>query len=708
MMKKKNEQWQKAKLMLLAAVVAAGLAACAEHDNPARTDTPNAEVPQQVEEPTDDQMAVSVNANMPTAVLGQFDDTSMAAALIRRVQAPTLTVNADTKLALLRGSDIEHLSNDNIIALAKLYASGGYLAFEKPTGTQLIALSLTMALVMATVENDLLTSDGDVTITSDSPQAARRATSSLAEHLKSRVQNIGKFATRGADDMEEALQKVVGEMVIIGADSYYFCEPYNGGKAVHGATDSNGNTVEEEQIVIERDYTRYRSGLLADGAAQWLNTRQQSIKERQAQARRLTMTRSTTEGAINDLMSASDEFTFQGKLHCRNSYGGDLYKEKAFHHTIAVWGVYNTQNDKDYYYVQQRVRMEIGGKQEGNAQWEPSKTLYSGPYETHIWTVGGYLYDLEWYVNQYGSWLSSFLTKMKLSGEGTISVVQATPLTDINTGSTSISVGSSQSMTNTLGFSVGASVGFMEASVNTSIDVSCGWTNGTSFSMTNTTSTKELKCTKNTTGSEVTWKYECGQKMEVYEDNYHRICHTMAPDALVNDIDIDNQVCWSVANPKGSYDLEVYEEPTMMQHMNMEGTTKWIRNWAWMEYPHTYPLKTPNRAIQEWSMDVSFPEVGKEGHHGDKSKLAETLQRHFPDLYQPTLMLADLTPTSENTIKRMVALTKALMNNDEAAQTLREFALDLGLSEFTIKWYCNDGNHPKSYNFTVKAKEEKK
>ncbi len=708
MMKKMNDQWQKAKCMLLAAVVAAGLTACAEHDNPAGTDTANTEVPQQVEEPTDDQMAVSVTANIPTAVLGQFDDTSMAAALIRRVQAPTFTVNADTRLALLRGSDIEHLSNDDIIALAKLYASGGYLAFEKPTGAQLIALSLTMALVIATAEDELLTSDGDVTITSDSPQAARRATSALAENLKSRVENIGKFATRGTDDQEEAWNKVVGEMVIFGPDSYYACASFNGDMAVHTTTDSNGNTVEEEVALPERDYTKYRSGLMADGAAQWLNTRRQSIAERQAEARRISMTRGAAEGAINDLMSASDEFTYQCELYSRDYNGREENKPKAYHHTISVWGVYDTKKDKDYYYVQQKVRMEIGGNQGGTACWDTSKTLYHGPYDPHIWTYGDYTWEGQSYQCYYGSWLGSYISKLNLTGEGTISVLQATPINEIGTGSTSISVGESHSQTNTLGFSVGATVGFMEASVNYSMNYSYGWTDGTSFDMGTTTNTKELKCTKNTNGPEVTWKYECGQKMDVYQVNNGDYCHTMAPDALVNDVDIDNQVCWSVANPVGSYNLSVYSHPEMTAIMMKKGELKWITFGYYTTHTGNYPLKTPNRAVQEWRMDVTFPEIGHEGHHGDRSKLEETLQRHFPDLYQPTLRLADQTKESENTIKRMVGLTKALMNNADAAQTLREFALDLGLSEFTIKWYCNDGNHPNTYSFTIKAKEEKK
>ena len=705
MMKKKNEQWQKAKLMLLAAVVAAGLAACAEHDNPAGADTANTEVPQQVEEPTDDQMAVRVTANIPTAVLGQFDDTSMGAALQRRLGSTSASIGDDTKLVLLSPSGIRSLTNEQVIDLTRLLLKGGYIAIEKPTYEDFSILTLAMVVSIVVTENDLLTADGDVTITTDNPAAARRVKSEQEDRLRARLANV-KALTR-AEQID--MNKPMGEMLIFGPHSYYLCESLNGGKVVHTTTDSNGNTVEEEVTLPERDYTRYRSGLMADGAAQWLNTRQQSIAQRQAQARRLAMTRGAGEGVINDLMSASDEFTLQSHLYSRNQYGGGEEKPNAYHRTIAVWGVYDTKNDRDYYYVQQKVRMEIGGKQEGNARWNLKKTLYHGPYEPDMWTVADFTWEGNRYKYYYGAWLNSYISKLKLTGEGTIRIEQSTPFTDNNDVSRSISIGESHSTSQSIGFSIGGSFGSDGASFNPSVNYSCGWTDGTSFEITNTTISKEMKCQKNTNGTEVTWKYECGKEIEIYKDNNNNYCHTMAPDALVNDVDIDNQVCWSVTNPKGSYQLDVYEEPemkTLMMKVEKGYTSMYAGGTTWGN--NTYTFKTPNRSIQKWSMDVTFPEVGQEGHHGDKGKLDETLKRHYPDLYQPTLILADQTPTSENTIKHMVNLTKTIMKNKDGAQTLREFALDLGLSEFTIKWYCNDGNHPNSYNFTVKAKEEKK
>lgn len=88
---------------------------------------------------------------------------------------------------------------------------------------------------------------------------------------------------------------------------------------------------------------------------------------------------------------------------------------------------------------------------------------------------------------------------------------------------------------------------------------------------------------------------------------------------------------------------------------------------------------------------------------GDKGKLIEYLQRQFPDLYQPRQSLADQTDTSEGTIKYLVDYSKQLLLNSDGAQTMRDYALDLGLSQYTIKWYTIDGKHNR-YELVIKAK----
>ena len=114
-------------------------------------------------------------------------------------------------------------------------------------------------------------------------------------------------------------------------------------------------------------------------------------------------------------------------------------------------------------------------------------------------------------------------------------------------------------------------------------------------------------------------------------------------------------------------------------------------------------LKQPNRALQTWYMDVTFPEIGTPGYRGVKGELIEALQRQFPDIYQPSIKLADLTDTSESTIMYIINASKNNLTDPNASQTLKEYALDLGLSQFTIKWYTTDGMH-NTYDLTIQTK----
>lgn len=649
--------------------------------------------------PTYDLLLVTVTDDIPTAVFSQFDEASMGAALLRRLSNTTTSIEPNTKLLLVKGSDLLSLSDEQWDDLGRFYVNDGYIALEKPNAGDMLLFLLKLIDTLFKAELENLTKDGDINVYAETPEAARQVKSAHEEQLKVRYENM-KARTRSAIDEFGA---PLGELIIINDDSYYLCEAFEENSAMHSIIDEAGNETSQPLNAAPQQYSSYLSGLMADGAAAWLNSRDESLEQRAAETRRL-MSRAAANDCINDLMSASDEFTYQKKLSARDNDGGSRYKQNAFHETITTWGVHNTKQKKDYYYVQQKVRMEVGGKQSGSARWNADITLYQGSYEPDMWITGNsYVYDGTKYEYYYGSWLSKYLSRLNLTGAGNIRVEKAIPHTDNNNVSESIAIGESHSETNTIGFSLGGSFGSKGASFNPSFNYSHGWTDGTSFTMTTTSNAKEMKCVKNTKGSEVTWTYEIGKKIEPYKDNHNSWCHPMAPDALTNDVDIENQICWSVENPKDSYDLSIYEQPYMSALMQVKGKGDYLSMRSWMTYEKKFTLKTPNRAVQEWYMDITFPEIGQEGHHGDKGKLVEYLQRQFPDIYQTRQSLADQTETSENTIKYLVDYSKSILLNSDGAQTMRDYALDLGLSQYTIKWYTIDNKH-NTYELTIKAR----
>ena len=639
--------------------------------------------------PTDmnvDEMSVKVTADMPTAVLSSFDENSMGAALVRRLNIKTNEVTSDTKMILIKGEDIKNRPVTEWMQAAKIYLQGGYIAVEKPHNAHMVEVAeqLSTKLEQATVE--LMTESGHVTITPPKQQSGN-AINSDAARINARVANIAAIAgTRGAASGTDA----VAEMVIFSPRGYYQCEPHQGVLISSSYIDEDGKEVVTEEI-HNPEYTKRSSGCLADGAAMWLNT-----KNAQTPTNKVT-NRADGGGAINELMSASEEHYYQRSLWAYDWNAQWRKKPNGFTETIRVWGSHNMKTNKDYYFVEQKAQSAVGGEQEGDARFDANKTLYAGPYKEDEWIDANYDYNGKHYPRYYGAFWQSGTYTLNLVGSGTIKLEDALPTTDNNTTSTSIAVGETHSETSTVGVSMGM-VGFQPS---VGLNYSHGWTNGTSYTMTTTTNTKEIAVQKNTEANKVIWKYENGHK--TYEKDTERDKHPLAPTSITTDVNMDNQACWSVENPEGKYTLEVTSD-SYLRGIYDKGDWKTLKDLSPGTEDSKYELIEPNRAEQTWHMDVTFPEIGQEGHEGQKGLLTQYLEKQFPDLYQTKQSLADKTAESENTIKILVNQADYLLHNSDGGQTLREYALDLGISQYTIKWFTTDDKH-SVYTVDVKAKE---
>lgn len=639
--------------------------------------------------PTDmnvDELNVKVTADMPTAVLSSFDENSMGAALVRRLNIKTNEVTSDTKMILIKGEDVASRPITEWFQAAKIYLQGGYIAIEKPRNAHMVEVAeqLSTKLEQATVE--LMTQSGHVTITPPKQQSGNAINSDTAR-INARVANIAAIAGRRGD---ASGTDAVAEMVIFSPRGYYQCEPHQGVLVSSSHTDKDGNEVVKEEI-HNPDYTKRSSGCLADGAAMWLNT-----KNAQTPTNKAT-NRADGGGAINELMGASEEHYYQ---RCLWSYDWNAqwrHKPNGFTETIRVWGSHNMKTNKDYYFVEQKAQSAVGGEQEGDARLDANKTLYAGPYKEDEWIDASYDYDGTHFTRYYGAYWKSGEYSLNLVGSGTIKLEDALPTTDNNTTSTSIAVGETHSETSTVGVSMGM-VGF---NPSVGLNYSHGWTNGTSYTMTTTTNTKEIAVQKNTEANKVIWKYQIGK--DPYDDS-NSGKHKMAPAAVTTDVNMDNQACWSVENPEGEYTLEVTSDSYLRSIYS--DAHKWRTLKGLGPYPEDskYKLIVPNRAEQTWHMDVTFPEIGQPGHEGQKGLLTQYLKEQFPDLYQTKQLLADKTAESENTIKILVNQADYLLHNTDGGQTLREYALDLGISQYTIKWFTTDDKH-SVYTVDVKAKE---
>ena len=703
--------------------------------------------------PTDmnvDELNVKVTADVPTAVMSSFDDNSMGAALVRRLSNTTTGLDDNTKMVLIKGEDILNRPLTEWLEAAKIYLTGGYIAIEKPHNAHLVHLMEQLSARFEQATYDILTKDDGsgvvVNIVPPNTLTSGNTINADAAKMKTRIANINALASTlsGVGDAAP-----VAEMVIFSRNGYYQCAPYGTRTITYTVTNKNGSNSTKTKTITQ-EYYQCSSGYLADGAASWLNNRDAAQQVRRAS------NRADGNNAINSLMSASEEHTYQNALSAvlvsKDKDGNKilevnnpLKKDNAYQEIIRVWGVHNMETNKDYYYTEQKVVASVGGKREGDDLWNASKTLYRGPYNNDKWigvekgrysdpdnTLGFDFSEMEEemrfalgiygdYIgcSVYGAWFKKGDFSLNLTGKGSIQLEDAVPDTDNNNISRSVAVGTTESETNTIGGTF--SPGFVGSNPSGALGLnfSHGWTTGTSYTLTTTENAKELKCVKNTEGNKVKWTYECG-KTDMGDIDKGDATHAIAPDALTTDVNIDNQACWSVANPEGAYTLETYHMPTMCSLVSsctdghddfseplfFLGDSKLCSTSSTDANNNTvsYTLQTPNRSKQTWYMDVDFPELGQDGYKGVKDELTDALKTQFPDLYQPTIVLADQTPQSENTIQNLVDTSKKMLNDPNALQTLKGYALDRGVSQFTIKWYCTDGNHPNPYTMTVTAK----
>ena len=272
--------------MLFAAVMMAGLTACSDkNDTPVDpTPQPGGEVIDPYVEPTTDQMEVKVTADMPTAVLGQFDENSVGAALIKRLLQTTNAIDDNTKLVLLDDNAARTISEDDFYSLALIYLNGGYIALQRPTLGVVLAFVLGLEGMAGEIRDEVLKDMGV-----EMPEGALADTLRLEDSQLVRNVNNARALTRAEDDDPNA---VIDELLIMSINAYYVIPPYNEERIVFSKLeDDNGQESEPVEHKVKNLLNPYHYGMLADGAALWLNTKEQEKAESQQPAAARAITR---------------------------------------------------------------------------------------------------------------------------------------------------------------------------------------------------------------------------------------------------------------------------------------------------------------------------------------------------------------------------------------------------------------------------------
>ena len=703
----KKNLWMMAAMLICGVMMV--LTSCSSSDDDNNNNDGGNTTPPEVtwEEPTTDQMAVRVTADLTTASLSEFANSSTGAALIRRLPKVTGTFTNDTEMVLLKGSDVSSQSDEMIAKMAILLNYGGYVALERPTQGQLDAFMDKMEAVTAKIVEEAADELFDLT----PEEQAATVNASMAGRMALRRENLmNQTRAAGAD-------KACAEIIIFGPYDCYFEEPLDvEGEVTTYITDCDGNIVADETSgkadgETGWQLTDYHYGLVADGAAQWLNTIEAQFDDEDAwyevegvAARRAPHRASGTK-AINDIMNASETFTKSGQMYFRASDASKtsdksdiIYRTDRVMMTLRTWGVHDVANHKDFYYVNQNVLLRMGN----SGEFDPFFCRYYAPTDwmTEINKDGKATGNL-WY----GNFLTQYDTSMDLQPvdsktTGNIHCEAATPETANQMTTQSVNTTTSHSRQMTTSHTVTASVGTQgwKPTFELRYDFKRGSnvTDGNSFAMTNSKSIKDLAVVKNTNGTEVKWTYKGRLPKTSGPGNK---THEQPAEILVNDANLVNDACWSVENAVGQYAVNIGSYPvTGVLLLNSKGgasvqhtKTTFDNNWV-------IKLAQPARAVHTWRMYVRVLEWREGFQQGAQSDLQQALIKKFPDLYQSVFEVGELTDESLQNATGIITYTKNVF--DVYKDILQAMAKSFGIKKFSITW-SSDKNRETKQGYEV-------
>ena len=662
-------------MMLMALPMLLGLASCVERDNAVIYDGVEG-MNLDKETITEDQMTVTVNDDVPAAILRNLEEGSTGAALAKRLPVVSSEVTTDTRVVLVPGSMFDSgtdMTSEELDDIVNVTLNGGYLAMERLNATQLFNFAVLYAAKL--YEKQVLTYQDMYNMDEEAAASAARK-SDVVLRTQARLENIKEVARRrGAGSNPDDVQ---AEMIIFGPTDYFMQETFKEETTVTGSeTDSQGNTESEETVKQER--TPAISGEMADASAEWLN----DVASPQNALRRAAR-RASASSAVNEIMDASETFTFNGNIYFPDSDGSTEGRTHRLSIKVNSWGVHNMESNKDYYYLKENVLMSLGRKKGYNPVYYPAA-------EDEWWIASGYGDYKHWF----GAFFSQYKTSMNLTGKGSITLEASSPATDNNNQTTSITIGSTYSNTNTTGVTWGVNGGSVPTGTSVGGSVggsySTGTTKGTTFSMGMSQSSKDLRVSRNTDGKKVTWTYD-GSLPQYYtkdDGDYYYYCHQTPAAILVNDAEMNQEICWSVSNPSGQYTVEVTSAPKLaaLLYARKLGSVdnrphKYVDRSDYQTY--SYTLLEPFRAMQTWRMSIENVEYTGEQHYGNLNDLQNALEKAFPDIYVPMFQVADYNEEALNVISSVIKNSKSIF--EQRAERLEDIAKDYGVKTFEIVW----------------------
>lgn len=510
------------------------------------------------------------------------DGGGFASAITARMKNTATTFDSSVKTVIMSDNS-SSMTDEDIEKIINLIISGGNVVYLRPTKTNFGAFCLVAGLAI-----NEMSKNGEIPI-------------SLSASASAALDRLGGFVdgTSGIPSIfNEAGTTDNGpfcEAVSFRGDDFFITTNLSSDQK-RTLVFTSPNKPDSVVTASQESMTDYKYGLFADNLAGWLNE-----QPTQAAEQAKLMARG------NRLLASDEESSLLKLAHCQSQRFDIPSSELGFDDPIAlvyhVWTVYGKETGSDYYLIEQEI----------NAQ---NSKLNCGPDEDIMWnTSNTYGYD-----GAYGPYMSKVSISNSINADNAI-LSQPLPQNSTTTG-----------FEDTHGFSWSINAGLILSDKPAA-------TLGGSFTVTSSQSRHipDLKATLTENNNKPSWTYEATTVPEVHIGLIH-LYHSNAADILQKDCILDQSWIWEVPHASGTYtissDFNFVVQTLVLNNYYMWYTSRHMDS----PYPHTYSfeLLAPPRAVQNWKM---FCENASE-------KLTNFLQKEFPDVWNPNIIL--YTPTAND------------------------------------------------------------
>jgi hypothetical protein len=452
--------------------------------------------------------------------------------------------------------------------------------------------------------------------------------------------------------------------------------------------------IENDTAMQPAEITPYTYGTFADMLVEWVNEQKDYIEEiaalKQRSMNQLNSRAEAQKFSLDEICTAQKvEYTTYGHAPVVNT-------RLPITVSFEICSVYREEDNSDYYCIYKKITSY-------------NQLLNCGPTDAKSWNTypgfGGYVpfgkgpFAIDVWVDAkcYGPYMTDIVSQsichtdsedFSETGDGMVIMPEYDKIKPVDgikvvNYSPKNSIGS---VDKTSGFSYGFDGGLYLAS-----DPSVNLGFSISYDASTTQTIDNLEIVASTVDGGVKWNYN-GNNLPVGKAGIFP-SHTLAPDIMTRECEVDQSWIWKVPNPSGSYRIYDKTEVHTALHYILNLVVYTVDNYSWNYNPtiRSFRMAPPPRCEQRWMMDVA-------PYSEELNTMLATTHAKYWKADDHEFKLADTTDDSRITIQQFINDFEQDLENKKRSWQSRGFE-----GPYTFTFYkVGDADAVYEHTFTVK------